>query len=283
MKSALEQEEIELVTRPTRSTQFYLFNLFGDYIVPRGGRIWTNDLIMLLELVGVNEGTARTTLSRMRRQGWFETIRDGRETLYVIAPRGRAILEEGEQRIFAEPLVDWDGTWQMIVYSLPEERRKERNTLRKKLTWFGYGNLAPGTWVSPHKTGPAIAAAAADLGVAQYVTQFSAMTDDNASIIRKCWPLDQLCADYQAFIDKFGPEFGIVRNRQSTLNPKECFVRRFWLTFSFQRFPMKDPYLPLELLPEKWPGIEARQLFTAYRQLLGKGMEQFMDEVVGGC
>ena len=43
-------KEVQQVSRPTKSTQFYIFNLFADYIVP--GRVWTNDLLYLLKLIG---------------------------------------------------------------------------------------------------------------------------------------------------------------------------------------------------------------------------------------
>ena len=45
-------KEVQQVSRPTKSTQFYIFNLFADYIVPHGGRVWTNDLLYLLKLIG---------------------------------------------------------------------------------------------------------------------------------------------------------------------------------------------------------------------------------------
>jgi phenylacetic acid degradation operon negative regulatory protein len=280
MDQTVEQEDIELVMRPARSTQFYLFTLFGDYIVPRGGQVWTNDLLRLLDLLDVSEGTARTTLSRMRQQGWFDTEKDGRESRYVITPRGRAILEEGDRRIFEDALTDWDGCWRMVVYSLPEGQRRDRNALRKKLLWYGFGNLAPGTWVTPHDRQAEVAAVVADMALTPWVTQFTAETADNRDVVATCWPLDELAADYAGFLARYGPDYDAYRRGALSLSPAECFVRRFWLTFNFQRFPLKDPNLPVELLPHDWPGTVAREMFRHYRDLLGEGMGDFMDRIV---
>lgn len=282
MEQTLEQDHIEQVTRPSRSTQFFIFNLFADYVLPRGGRVWTNDLLYLLALLGVNERAARTTLSRMKQQGWFETEKDGRQTQYLITERGRAILEEGDKRIFEEPLTDWNGRWQMVVYSLPEERRKERHELRQKLTWFGFGALAPGTWVSPHERQNEMTAVAAALGITECVTIFSAAADDNQSIIQKCWPLEALAADYQIFLNRHQHDYEAYCDGWLTPSAEDCFVRRFWLTYNFQRFPLKDPNLPVELLPSDWPGTTARHIFKEYRVMLSAGMGDFMDEVVSG-
>jgi phenylacetic acid degradation operon negative regulatory protein len=54
------------------------------------------------------------------------------------------------------------------------------------------------------------------------------------------------------------------------------------LTYSFQPFPRKDPNLPVELLPEDWIGFKARNIFMEYRQLLNRGMDDLMDDVVNG-
>lgn len=275
-------EEIELVTRPSSSTQFTIFNLFGDYILARGGAIWTNDLLYLLDLLGVSERAARTTLSRMRQQGWFETERHGRESQYRLTRRGRTILAEGDRRIFEAPLHDWDGRWHLVVYSLPEEIRKQRNALRKKLVWFGFGNLAPGTWVSPHNRQAELTAVLADLDIAPFATLFQAETGTDEEIVQKCWDIPALAADYRRFLHRHQPEYDEARASRDGLTAEACFVRRFWLTYNFQRFPLKDPNLPVRLLPADWPGLPARQLFIDYRQLLSEGMDDFMDEVVQG-
>ncbi|MCP4358725.1 MAG: hypothetical protein GY796_11965 [Chloroflexi bacterium] len=271
---------IERVTRPSQSTQFYLFNLFADYIVPRDGRIWTNDLLYLLDLLGVSERAARTALSRMKLQGWFTTHKDGRRTQYEITPLGQAILEEGDKRIFEEPFTDWDGHWHLVVYSLPEAHRKLRNELRKKLIWFGFGRLSPGSWVSARDWVAELTAVCQSLDVSEYVTMFTAVTANDTNLIQQCWDISALAADYQTFIQRHQSEYDAIQSGQQTLSPEDCFVQRFCLTYHFQRFPLKDPNLPAALLPDDWIGYTAHTLFRQYRQLLNVGMGDFIDDVI---
>ncbi len=282
VQAPLEQliDDVELVTRPSQSTQFFIFNLFGDYILERGGRIWTNDLLSLLALLGVHERAARTTLSRMKGQGWFDTVRDGRQSQYVITERGEAILRQGEKRIFEPALRDWNGLWHLAVYSIPEELRRERHELRKKLSWFGFGMLAPGTWVSPHDRRDEMNGLLGELAIDSYVTMFTAETGESAEIVRRCWDLDGLAADYELFIERHKPDYDAYRQGELTPSVEDCFVRRFWLTYNFQRFPLQDPNLPVELLPSDWPGHEARAIFSDYRRLLADCMSDFMDRMV---
>ena len=90
---------VKLVTRPTSSAQFYLFNLFADYISPRGGRIWTSDLLTLLELLSVGQRTARSMLSRMKQRGWFVTFRQGREIQYALSDDCEDFSQSGGARL----------------------------------------------------------------------------------------------------------------------------------------------------------------------------------------
>jgi len=271
---------------PPVSTQFVIFNLFGDYILPRGGSIWTNNLLRLLGLLGIGERAARSTLSRMKQEGWLATRKFGRRTETSVTRRGRAVLEQGNQRIFEPPLERWDGQWRLVVYSLPEEKRELRNELRKKLIWYGFGNLAPGAWVSPHDRQHELEAILDDLAVRRYVSLFTGRHVGSLSdreLVARCWDIPALELDYQGFLARYAAPYEELRAAHEAggpaLSPEHCFVRRFWLTYDFQPFPRRDPNLPPELLPKPWAGHAARQLFAGYRRLLSLGMGDFVDEL----
>lgn len=265
-------------------TQFLIFTLFGDYILPRGGTVWTSSLLSMLDLLGVSERAARVTLSRMARKGWLTKRKEGRRAQYSLTPRGWALLKQGEQRIFEPPLENWDGLWHIVVYSLPEKKRHLRRLLRQWLIWLGFGQLTFSTWISPHNRKAEVKSVCSDLGVQDYVATFSAMHLGPAldqDLVRRCWDLTRLESQYREFIARFEPEYRECRSNGS-LSPQDCFVRRFWLTHHFQSFPRNDPNLPTVLLPADWIGFKARQLFEAYRHLLEASSNQFVDEVLSG-
>ncbi len=43
-----------------------------------------------------------------------------------------------------------DGKWQMIIFDIPEEKKKLRNTLRSTLRSFGYEYVQDSVWVCPY-------------------------------------------------------------------------------------------------------------------------------------
>ena len=59
------------MTRRSLRTQFLVFALFGEYINPHSGTIWTSNLIALLDVLGTSERAVRSTFSRMTKKGWL--------------------------------------------------------------------------------------------------------------------------------------------------------------------------------------------------------------------
>ncbi len=279
---------LQFPERPSVQTQFLVFTLFGDYILSRGGAIWASDLLYLLSLLDVSERAARSVLSRMTSKGWVTARRQGRHSQYSLTTRGWELLEGGGQRIFEPAFVDWDGLWQLVIYSLPEKKRDSRHTLRQELSWLGFGNLAPATWISPHSRKAELESIFIRLEVQEYVEVFSGIHKGPSSaqaLVQRCWDLPGLEAEYCKFIARYKPEYEqcrALKKGELAQSPEICFVRRFWLTHDFQPFPRKDPNLPTSLLPLGWIGYEAHQLFDNYRQLMSVYANQFIDEVVRG-
>ncbi len=277
----------QVLEKPSVQTQFLIFTLFGDYVLERGGAIWTSDLLHLMQVLGVSERAVRSTLYRLTSKGWLISQKQGRRSQYSLTPQGHSLLEKGGRRIFEPNLADWDGLWHLVLYSLPEDMRDARHALRTQLTWQGFGSLMPRTWISPHNRVAELSEFIDEMGISAYVEQFYGshygMSCDQ-ELVQRCWPLDELVACYQTFITRYEPEYLKCQAQESdanTLDLELCFSRRYWLTHKFQALPLKDPNLPVDLLPPDWIGFAGRKLFHDYHQLLGKYANQFVDEVVG--
>jgi phenylacetic acid degradation operon negative regulatory protein len=269
-------------------TQFMIFTLFGDYILERDGKIWTSSLLKLMKLLNLSERAVRSTLSRMTQKGWISPEKHGRRSRYSLTERGGALLERGQRRIFEAPFKDWDGQWCCVVYSLPQAYQSDRHSLRTQLAWLGFGRLAPGTWISPHKHKEELKSLITDLEIEPYTDIFYGTyygPADTQELIHRCWDLEAIATQYQGFVDQYkkGYEKSLEQSDGKLgLTPEECFIERFWLTHSFQSFPLKDPNLPSGLLPDDWIGLTARELFDNYHRLLGTYANEFVDEIIYG-
>ncbi len=252
----------------------------------RSGEIWTSDLLYLMNVLGVSERAVRSALSRMTRNKWLTSSKDGRRSLYSLTERGRTLLEKGGRRIFEPVFTDWDGQWHLVLYSLPEKKRSERHQLRTQLTWLGFGRLTAGCWISPHNRIDELSNILAELDIEPHVQLFSGQYFGPGAVeemVRQCWNLTELEKQYQSFLSRYEEEYSDCQERHSQnqyLDPQFCFIRRFWLTHEFQSIPLIDPNLPPSLLPPDWIGFTAHELFDNYRALLGTYANAFVSYVL---
>lgn len=265
-------------------TQFMIFTLFGDFIIDQGGEVWTKSLVQLMDLLDISERAVRSTLSRMTQKGWLSSEKFGRQSQYSLTQSGKDLLEHGRKRIFEPIIEDWDGQWHIVVYSLPEELRSVRHAFRSQLSWLGFGSLAPGTWVSPHKRTNELKDLINELGITKNVELFNSLhigPSTPLEFISQCWDLDSIASQYTAFIEKYKTKYqSCINGNKSCMTPEDAFIERFWLTHTFQSFPFKDPNLPKPLLPKNWVGIKARELFDNYHNLLGDLAYQYVKDVL---
>jgi phenylacetic acid degradation operon negative regulatory protein len=172
----------------------------------------------------------------------------------------------------------------MLVYSLPEDLRSTRHSLRTQLAWLGFGLLAPGVWISPHDRQDELSELIEKLDISDRVEIFSSIYRGPTTpieLVEQCWELADLAAQYEQFLELHLVAYQELLDKpEQSLSLEEAFTRRFWLTHSFQSFPLKDPNLPIELLPENWTGTKARELFDNYHRLLGGAANHFVSNVL---
>ena len=125
-----------------------LFDLYGDYLRPRGGRAPIAALVRPLAPLGVAAPAVRTAVSRMVRQGWLHPVRLPGGPGYQLTVKAVHRLDDAAARIYRTGRLSWDGHFDLVVLS-PPERRADRARLTAALAYHGYGSLDPGTWVAP--------------------------------------------------------------------------------------------------------------------------------------
>jgi phenylacetic acid degradation operon negative regulatory protein len=100
-----------------------VITVFGDSVLPRGGRVSTLRLQTLLGRIGIESGTLRTALSRLARDGWVSAERAGKTSIYQLNTKGHADFAAATNRIYAAPhaapITEWSLSSSKTVDSLP--------------------------------------------------------------------------------------------------------------------------------------------------------------------
>lgn len=260
-----------------------MFDLFGDQLRYHGGEVRLRALTALLGCFGVGEATVRVVMARMRREGWFDTRRDGRETVYLLNDRSWRLLEEGRTRIFERSAEPWRSRWHMVIYSVPEAERAVREELRKELAWLGFGPLASSTWISPHDRLGQVEERFADRPAIRLdlLTCESSGLSKDREMAGRCWDLEALNADYGELLRTYRPRMAGYRTARRS--GADALVESLRLIHDYRRFPFRDPDLPEQLLPAGWKGQDAHRLFLEAHSLLHEPASRFVREVLGAA
>ena len=98
--------------------------------------------------------------------------------------------------------------------------------------------------------------------------EVSAEDDSGRRLLSESWPLDRTADAYLKFTKAFEPLRSWI-GRRAGLSELEAFTARILLIHHYRRVILRDPLLPLALLPRTWPGNAARELCgEIYRSVL---------------
>lgn len=257
-----------------------LFDLLGDFARHHGGEIRLRALVALAEEIGVPANTTRVVAGRLREDGWLEVRREGRESIYRLSSRLEHTFDVGDRRVFWSEVRPWDGRWSTVVFTVPANDRRTRDLLRKKLSWLGFGLLAPAVWISPHERFAEVAAECSDLSDARLdlLTMTSAGLAADRDLVERSWDLGPLNEEYARFVEALGRD--LARYRRHPLDDATAHAERVRLVGRYRDFPLRDPDLPPELRPPGWLGAEARDLFLEVHALLAVPARRHYVDVV---
>ncbi|WP_105971255.1 PaaX family transcriptional regulator [Streptomyces geranii] len=254
-----------MTTEESLRPQSLMLAFLGDQVLGRDVCVYSGSVIDVFARAGIGEQATRSTLTRMVSRDLLRRQREGRRMYFGLTGRSAAVLADGERRMWQTGAVNrqWDGTWTLLGFSLPESWQRQRHDLRSQLTWSGFGPLFNGLWIAPGEVD--VAALVAELGLSAHVKVFRAHADtgmDIGAMIEETWELSELAARYEAFVRRWRPWVTDLPAADDALSLR-LVIQAEWLGII-----RRDPRLPAKHLPDDWPAEPAEKTFrTVYDRL----------------
>jgi phenylacetic acid degradation operon negative regulatory protein len=256
-QAALAPVLVQIRTEPSR-TWSIIITIYGDAIVPRGGSLWLGTLLIFFEALGISGGVVRTAMSRLARDGWLDREKVGRNSFY-------RLTEKGLDHIYNPQPVPWTGAFDLLLLDNGTARDVARTAMRDA----GFGEMAPGAWIAPAGTPPPAFGA-------PLVLQAAGDDAANRRLASKCWRLEETAEAYRRFVTIFTPLHRAIL-AGTPLPDIEALIARVLLVHGYRRIILRDPILPLEILPPGWPGTSAKALCAEVYPRLLPGSERWLD------
>lgn len=262
--------------------QDLVITLLGAYVRPGGERpVWSGGLVDLLADFGFTPGAARVALARLVNRQLLDRLREGRQVRYTLTPRARAILADGDRRIFAlgrDPATP--ARWTMLWHAIPDDRRLARERFVRRLRFLGFGPVQDGAWLTPHDREAEIAALTAELDIRRHVGVLlghPAIDVDLDGLLGRAWDLAALAERYDRFVADFA-RYADPAVRDA-LDDGAVFRLRTEVIHQFRQFPALDPELPADLAPAPASRPAAVRLFHELYPTLAPAAQRYFEKV----
>lgn len=158
---------------------------------------------------------------------------------------------------------EWDGTWRIISYEIPESKRHLRDSLRREMRGWGLGPWHRSFWLTPHPIIPNLRELVSGKESQKYIQAFESthVYGDMTDLVEKVWEKSKLDKVYR---DLFKSWHGFLSDERDNTEKMAEVV------YSFLRVVRDDPGLPKGLMGRDWIGFEAMKLYSEIRSILLK-------------
>lgn len=117
----------------------------------------------------------------MRQQGLVNTYDHGLQI--TKKGRERAAQYDIDQLSIKGPR-SWDKKWRMIFFDIPEERKRGRDQLTRKLKELGFYQLQRSVWIHPFPCRKEIEIIASNYKIDQYITYIETSFIDKQNVLK---------------------------------------------------------------------------------------------------
>jgi phenylacetic acid degradation operon negative regulatory protein len=128
-----------------------------------------------------------STIKNLIAEGLLISDKEGRVRLSESGERYLGEIEQNSE-IISKPQ-KWDGKYRVIVFDIPEEKKRIRNVIRRQLINWGFAKLQHSVWVHPYECQNIITLLKTRFFVTGEVLYLTVESIENDSWIRKKFSL----------------------------------------------------------------------------------------------
>jgi phenylacetic acid degradation operon negative regulatory protein len=216
-----------------------------------------------------NPESFNRTIRRLEEEGLIKKSKKDEKIHLLLTDQGRKIIKKHRAEAHGPPH-SWDKKWRLVVFDIPEEKRKLRNYFRRYLVTLGFGKVQRSIWISPYDFSEIIQRYAKKLELSKYIFQITAEKFkglSEAALVQAFWDLKGIQNKYLKLIQlytKKQKELAELFKNSPRDKDISTQITREHLLWDYQSILSRDPHLPAEFLPDDWGGEKARIFIDSF-------------------
>jgi phenylacetic acid degradation operon negative regulatory protein len=204
-----------------------------------------------------------SSTGRLVSRGWVQKKANRHQTLYSITSHGVAELNRTLDSIKKEEVPVWNHRWHLVIFDIPETKRKLRDVFRESLRELGFGMLKSSIWISSRDMREDIKRLAKRHNLGEQIIQLESSETDpyqSSVLVRNSWDWKHIEKLYLDFIKKAEKELPQL----DPAKPATRFKAKK-LVFSYAEVVKCDPVLPTDISPNTTVARRAHDLYVKIR------------------
>lgn len=205
-----------------------------------------------------------SSLGRLVNRGWVAKKERRQEIAYSITGRGVAELNRILDAIKQEPDPEWNRRWHLVIFDIPESKRKLRDMFRLLLKEECFGIMKSSVWLSPWDKSEIIKRFAKRHNLSSHLVllETAEITDTYQAVLlaQQSWDWPELEKRYRNFLHTAEKEY----NRLKDLGHRQRFAAKM-LVFQYAEIVKTDPQLPADIAPNASLARRAHELYKKIR------------------
>ncbi|MBI2595979.1 CRISPR-associated endonuclease Cas2 [Candidatus Daviesbacteria bacterium] len=125
------------------------------------------------------KSTLAQTIKRLREKGFLEADIDSDKVIFKLTSLGKDALGN---TTFKE--AEWDGKWRIVIFDIPENKRKIRVLFRRRLVQWGFKKWQLSVWVTKENITEKLRNLITNLEIEDWV---AVIESDNVMIDHTIW------------------------------------------------------------------------------------------------
>lgn len=227
-----------------------IVSLFGDIAQGEGDQISGVALTEVGRLMGIRPEAIRVALHRLRKDGWIESLRDGRNSMHQLTLRGREDTISATPKIYAQtPAIasDW-----YIYCTNPSGQMSDQAALLKTGSPLSRNTFLISADAAPHPEDAVV---------------FRAKPEQVPDWIKvQCIP--QELSDAAVSL-----RHSLVKAREfisgeTEFDALQRTALRTMIVHRWRRVALRIPHVPVSFFPDDWQGTACRDLAFSLLQIL---------------
>lgn len=233
---------LEALGSSTPRVWSFLVTMFGDLALAPEARLSGTTVNAVTAAIGIKPEATRVALHRLRKEGWIESHRKGRQTRYGLTSHGRSATQAAWSRVYGPSDSDQD------VYLVLEN---------------------PSASVEPTRFPQS--AAIVQIGPRSFVTTAAPHSDQQLRVSLRSddplpdWIAEKLCpSELQSASQDLLRRLEDVLNRSDfrALSLLQHLALRVVVVHEWRRLILRSAAFPEYIMPHGWKGPDCRAAFT---------------------